>query len=82
MCAKYFLQIHLYEEIIVELAIYYVDMKNIQHSGLCNKCNTIKRAQLSNAAPYLTGNLNISLFCQYLLDNAIKIVPQNHKMHL
>ncbi len=40
MCAKYFLQIHLFEEIITELAIYYVDMKNKQHSGLCNKCKT------------------------------------------
>ena len=38
-----------FEEIITELAIYYVDMQNIQHSGLCNKCNTIKRAKLSNA---------------------------------
>ena len=47
MCAKYFLQINLFEEIIAELAIYYVDMKNIQHSGLtglCNKCNTVKCA--------------------------------------
>ena len=28
MCAKYFLQIHLFKEIIAVLAIYYVDMKN------------------------------------------------------
>ncbi len=29
MCVKYVLQINLFEEIIAELAIYYVDMKNI-----------------------------------------------------
>ena len=46
LCAKYFLQIHLLEEIMAELAIYYDDMENIQRSGLCNKCNklTIKCA--------------------------------------
>ena len=46
MYAKCFFQIHLFEEIIAALAIYYVDMKmkNIQHCGLCNRCKTIKCA--------------------------------------
>ena len=48
MCAKYFLEIHLFEDIIAELAVYYVDMKNKQHIGLnkmqCNKtCIILKR---------------------------------------
>ena len=53
MCAKYFLQIHLFEEVIAALAIYYVDMKNIIISGLCmqqvqyNKtCITLKSCNL------------------------------------
>ncbi len=36
MCTKILLQIRLFGEIIAELAIYYVDMKNIKHTGLCN----------------------------------------------
>ena len=42
MFAKSFLVIHLFEEIIAEFVIYYVNMENIQHSGLYNKCNTMK----------------------------------------
>ncbi len=34
MCVKYFLRIHLFEELIAELDMYYVDMKTIQRSGL------------------------------------------------
>ena len=82
MRAKYFLRIHLFEEIIAELAIYYMDMKNKQHSGICNKCNIVKRAKPSNATSELTGNLELSFFCLYLLNNVIKITSQSHKMNL
>ncbi len=62
---KYFLQIHLIEDVITELADYYVDMKNIglQHivAYRSNKCNTVKCAYQTNANSKLCGNLEMSL---------------------
>ncbi len=47
MCAKFFLQIHLLGEIIVELLIYaYVDMQKFQHSGLCNRAGVRTRVPI------------------------------------
>ena len=44
MCAKYFLQIHLFAEMITELVIYYANIKNIQYSiRSLQQYDTVKR---------------------------------------
>ena len=44
--------------------------------------DTVNFASFTNATSETTENLEINLFCIYLLDYAIKITRQDHKMDL
>ena len=52
-------------------------MQQVQYYN--KMCITVKVKMLGSE---LNGNLDIYLFCLYLLNNAIKIASQNHKMDL